>query len=64
MHLDLEPRPAPSLKFEEPRVRRGNTNGFVKEDGSDPDNVDNYLSPSCACNGISCSAKFRGKRGK
>lgn len=58
MHLVSNLDPHPSLKFEEPRVRRGNTNGFVKEDGSEPDNVDNYLSSSCVCNGISCSAKF------
>ena len=46
------------LPFEEPRVRKGQTNGFVKADGSEPDNVDQYAGPGFVCNGISCSTKL------
>ena len=44
--------------FQEPRVRKGSTNGFVKADGSDPENIDMHHSPGCVCNGVSCSIKF------
>jgi hypothetical protein len=43
------------LGFEERRWRVPNTNGFYKE--NERGNVDHYCSPSCVCNGISCSTK-------
>ena len=46
------------LPFEEHRVRNQGTNGFVKADGSDPGNIDQYSSPDCVCNGLSCSMKI------
>ena len=47
------------LPFEEPRVRRGRSNGFVKADGSEPNNVDQYNGSGCVCNqGISCSLRL------
>jgi len=45
------------LPFSEPRIRHANTNGFYKE--GEPKNVDTYTSPSCVCNGISCSMKLK-----
>ena len=45
--------------FTEPRTRRSTKgNGFVKSDGSDPDNVDQYWCSWWVCNGASCSYKF------
>ena len=43
--------------FEEPRVRQGQTNGFVKEEDLNSD-VDDYSSTSFYCNsGITCGVK-------
>ena len=46
------------LPFEEPRVRKGRSNGFVKADGSDPENVDQYATSGCVCNGIALSLRL------
>ena len=46
------------LPFEEHRKRIPGTNGFVKADGSDPGNIDQYSSGDCVCNGLSCSMKL------
>ena len=46
------------LPFEEHRKRIPGTNGFVKADGSDPGNIDEYASRNCVCNGLACSMKI------
>ena len=40
----------------EHRTRHAGTNGFYKD--GEPGNVDQYSSPNCVCNGLSCSMKL------
>ena len=46
------------LPFTEPRKRVPYTNGFNKADGSEPHNIDTYVSPGCVKNGPSCSCRI------
>ena len=46
-------------ELSEHRTRHAGTNGFYRESPCrEPGNVDQYSSPNCVCNGLSCSMKL------